>query len=113
MNTDSNSEPTRMSDDIDRLPGPLLRRLKGMGQLLRPVVFVGKDGLSTGLVASVDQALSDHELIKVKFDAHKDEKKVLAPDLAARTSSRLIQRVGNVAVLYRQHPEPEKRKISA
>ena len=102
-----------MSEENQRLAGPLLRRLKSMGQLLKPVVFVGKDGLSTGLVASVDQALSDHELIKVKFDAHKEEKKVLAPDLAARTSSHLIQRVGNVAVLFRQHPEPEKRKISA
>lgn len=95
-----------------KLAGSKLSRLKGMGQLLKPVVFVGKDGLSEGLVATVNRALADHELIKVKFDAHKEEKKVLAPDLASRTGSHLIQRVGNVAVLYRQHPDPEKRKIT-
>lgn len=93
------------------MPGPHLRRLKSMGQLLDPVVHIGKGGLTEALLASVNLALTDHELIKVKFDAHKEEKKVLAPELAVRTSSRLIQRVGNVVVLYRAHPDPEKRKI--
>jgi RNA-binding protein len=91
--------------------GAALRRLKGMGQLLKPVVHIGKDGLSDGLVASVNQALVDHELIKVKFDGHKDEKKALAPDLAQRTRSQMIQRVGNVVVLFRRNPEAAQQKI--
>lgn len=82
-----------------------------MGQLLDPIVHLGKGGLTESLLASVNQALTDHELIKVKFDAHKEEKKTLAPELATRTASHLVQRVGNVVVLYRAHPEPEKRKI--
>ena len=98
-----------MSDDA--LPGPHLRRLKSMGQLLDPVVHLGKGGLTEALLASVNLALADHELIKVKLDAHKEEKKTLAPELAARTGSHLVQRVGHVVVLYRPHPEPEKRKI--
>ncbi|MDO8349074.1 MAG: YhbY family RNA-binding protein [Planctomycetota bacterium] len=98
-----------MSDE--RLPGPHLRRLKSLGQLLKPVVHVGKGGLTPQVVATVVLALADHELIKVKFEAHKDEKKALAPELAQRTGSHLIQRVGNVLVLYRQQPEPRKRKI--
>lgn len=92
--------------------GAALRRLKGMGQLLEPVVFVGKEGLSDGLLASVNQALDDHELVKVKFESHKEEKKQLAPVLAERTRSQLIQRVGNVVVLFRQQSEPAKRKIN-
>lgn len=98
-----------MSDDS--LPGPHLSQLKSLGQLLKPVAHLGKGGLSDAFVASVDQALTLHELIKVKLEAHKDEKKTLVPELAGRTRSRLVQRVGNVAVLYRQHPEPERRKI--
>lgn len=86
-------------------------RLKSLGQLLKPVVHVGKGGLSGALLATVEQALIDHELIKVKFDALKEQKKALAPELAVRTGSRLVQRVGNVVVLYRQHPDPERRKI--
>lgn len=92
------------------LPGPLLRRLKSRGQLLDPVVLVGKSGLTPALLASVEVALNHHELIKVKFEAHKEEKKTLAPELAARSGSRLIQRVGHVVVLYRPHTDPAKRK---
>jgi RNA-binding protein len=93
------------------LPGLQLRRLKSLGQRLDPLVHVGKGGLTEALVASVDSALADHELIKVKFDARKEEKKTLAPELAARTGSHVVQRVGNVVVLYRAHPDPERRKI--
>lgn len=83
-----------------------------MGQLLDPVVHVGKGGLTDALLATVGTALDDHELIKVKFEAHKEEKKTLAPELAARSGSHLIQRVGNVVVLYRAHADPARRKIT-
>lgn len=92
--------------------GVSLGRLKSLGQKLDPVVHVGKGGLSESLLATVDQALNDHELIKVKFDALKEQKKVLAPELASKTGSRMVQRVGNVVVLYREHPDPERRKIT-
>ena len=85
--------------------------LKGRGQLLEPVVRVGHAGLSPALLASLNQALDDHELVKVKFADFKDQKKELAPRMAELTGSRLIMRVGNVAVLYRQQADPAKRKI--
>lgn len=88
-----------------------LSQLKGMGQLLEPVLKVGHAGLSDGFIASLNQALNDHELVKVKFADFKEEKKTLSPEMAERTGSRLIMRVGNVAVLYRPNAEPEKRKI--
>lgn len=84
-----------------------------MSHGLRPVVSVGKAGLSEGLIDTVRAALAEHELIKVKFEAFKDQKKTLAPELAAKTDSHVIRRVGNVLVLYRQNPDPEKRKIKA
>jgi RNA-binding protein len=85
--------------------------LKGKGQLLEPVVRVGHAGLSEAFIASLNQALDDHELVKVKFSDFKEQKKELSPQLAGRTGSHLIMRVGNVAVLYRQNPDPAKRKI--
>lgn len=85
--------------------------LKGLGQLLEPVVRVGNAGLSEGFIASLNQALDDHELVKVKFAALKEEKKALSPQLAELTHSRLVMRVGNVAVLYREQADPAKRKI--
>lgn len=99
-----------MSDS--RLPGPHLRRLKALGQVLKPVVHVGKGGLTDALVETVSQALANHELIKVKFEALKEQKKTLAPELATRTGSEVVQRVGNVVVLFRRHPEEARRKIA-
>jgi RNA-binding protein len=88
-----------------------LTKLKGMGQLLEPVLRVGHAGLSEAFLASLNQALNDHELVKVKFSDFKDQKKELAPKLAELTGSHLIMRVGNVVVLYREQPDPAKRKI--
>ena len=88
-----------------------LSKLKGLGQLLEPVVRVGHAGLSEPFLASLNQALDDHELVKVKFSDFKDQKKALTPKLAELTGSHLIMRVGNVAVLYRQQSDPARRKI--
>jgi RNA-binding protein len=66
---------------------------------------VGKAGLSPQFLQSVDEGLKHHELIKVKFDEFKDQKKELAPVLAEKTSSHLIMQVGNVVVLYRRKPD--------
>ena len=81
-----------------------IRKLKARAQHLEPMFKVGKAGLSDGFVASVAEGLSHHDLVKIKFVEFKDEKKTLAPALAEKTSSHLIMRVGNVAVLYRRLP---------
>ena len=88
-----------------------LTKLKGMGQLLEPVLRVGHAGLSEAFLASLNQVLNDHELVKVKFSDFKEQKKELAPKLAELTGSHLIMRVGNVVVLYRQQSDPAKQKI--
>lgn len=93
------------------LTGRQLGFLKGRGQLLEPLVKVGRAGLSEGFLASLNQALDEHELVKVKFTDFKEEKKTLAPAMAEKTNSRLVMRVGNVAVLYRPASDPEKRKL--
>ena len=81
-----------------------IRDLKARAQSMRPALTVGKEGLSDGFVRSIDEALSRHELVKVKFGEFKEQKKTLAPLLAGRTSAHLITRVGNVVVLFRRKP---------
>ena len=83
------------------LTNPEIRKLKARAQRLEPMFKVGKAGLSEGFVKSVDEGLAHRELVKVKFVEFKEDKKTLAPELAEKTSSQLIMRVGNVAVLYR------------
>jgi RNA-binding protein len=85
-----------------------IRALKAQAQRLKATLKVGKEGLSPQFLAALDETLKHHELIKVKFDGFKEQKKELAPQLAEKSRSRLVTRVGNVVVLYR--PEPVKDK---
>ena len=81
------------------------RALKARAQRLKAMLKIGKDGLSPQFLAAVDETLKYHDLVKVKFDEFKEQKKELAPQLAEKTGSHLVTRVGNVAVLYRPRPE--------
>ena len=84
-----------------------IRKFKSAAQLLEPMFKVGKAGLSEGFLRSVDVALSQHELVKIKFAEFKEQKKELAPLLAEKTASHLILRVGNVLVLHRPRQAAE------
>ena len=78
---------------------------------LRPVVQIGKNGLTEQLYAALEHELDAHELIKIKFMEFRDEKPELAEELAERTRSTLIGIIGNIAIVYREQADPEKRKI--
>jgi RNA-binding protein len=86
-----------------------IRDFKAQAQRLKATLKVGKEGLSPQFLAALDGVLKHHELVKVKFDEFKEQKKELAPQLAEKTASHLIARVGNVAVLYRPKPVAEER----
>jgi RNA-binding protein len=81
-----------------------IRALKAQAQRLKATLRIGKEGLSPRFLAALDDALKHHELVKVKFDDFKEQKKELAPQLAEKSRSHLVTRVGNVVVLYRPKP---------
>jgi RNA-binding protein len=86
--------------------------LRKLAHDLRPTAQVGKNGLTEQVVASVHEALSAHELIKVKFVDHQDQRRALTDTLAEETGSTLVSIIGNVAILYRRQEDPERRKIA-
>ena len=90
---------------MQKLTNAQISRLKGQAQLMKASFKVGRDGLSPAFVAALDEALKYRELLKVKFDEFKEEKRELAPQMAERTGSYLITLIGNVAVLYRPKPD--------
>jgi RNA-binding protein len=92
--------------DMVSLTNKQISEFKARGQLLKPTIKVGKEGLTPQFIAALDEALKHNDLLKVKFADLKDQKKELAPQLAEKTGSHLIMRVGNVAVLYRPKPAP-------
>lgn len=96
---------------MEKLKGSVKKYLRSLAHHLKPVVMVGRNGISGQLIASVDAALKDHELIKVKFVEFKEEKKEIAEEVATVTKSDVVGIIGNIVIFYRQHPHPEKRKI--
>ncbi len=78
------------------------RELKARAQRLEPVVKLGHSGMSDAFLKSLDEALAQHGLVKIKFSDHKEDKKMLAPQIAERTGSVLLMRVGHVAVFLRR-----------
>ena len=63
---------------------------------------VGKDGISPAFLNAVREALDHHELVKVKFDEFKEQKKELGPQLAGMVRAHIIMQVGHVIVLFRR-----------
>ncbi len=84
-------------------------RLRGEAQLLSPVVMVGHEGITEGVINMLNQALYDHELVKVRFQDFKDLTKDLANELKTKTLSELIATTGFTAVFYRENPEKHKQ----
>lgn len=84
--------------------------LKGLAHPLKPVVMLGNNGLTEGVLAEIEQALQHHELIKVKIAAEERETKALIADAIVRETKAInVQVIGNMLVLYR--PSTEDRKI--
>ena len=95
-----------------KLSNSIVSKLKSIAQKLEPILALGKSGASEAFLKSLDEVLGQHELVKIKFAAFKDERKTLAPQLAEKTNSHLVWVVGHVAVFYRQQPDPAKRKVA-
>ena len=97
---------------MDDLKSNQKNHLKGLAHGLKPAVQMGKNGLTEAVVQTISRALDDHELMKVKFLSHKEEREELSRLLAERTGSELVAVIGNIAILYRQASEPVKRQIT-
>jgi RNA-binding protein len=91
------------------IKGGAARHLRALGHDLAPVVSIGKDGMTEGLVDATKAALLTHELIKVRVqqEAPVDRKEV-AGELAARTDSGLAQILGRTFLLYKRNPKKPK-----
>lgn len=83
--------------------------LKSKANHLKPVVLIGKMGVTEDSIQSVVSALEHHELIKVKFIAFKTEKKELSETIREKTDAELVGLIGNVLILFRMNEDPEKR----
>ena len=82
------------------------KAFRSIGHHLDPVVTASENGISEGLLAELDRALNDHELIKVKLAIpDRDDRSAVLDELAEASKSEIIQKIGKVALLYRANPK--------
>jgi RNA-binding protein len=103
------------AQDSDQPKAPSLdstqrRHLRGLAHPLKPIVFVGEGGVSPAVTKALDEALTSHELVKIRLRQPTD-KKAAAHELAEASASALCGVVGHTVVLYRPHPEEPRIKL--
>ena len=71
------------------LKGYQKKHLRGIAHGLKPVVQIGREGVTAGVIRAVDEELFRHELIKVKFNdiKEKDLKETITVEVSAKTGS--------------------------
>ena len=80
--------------------------LKGLAHHLSPVVMLGGNGLTEGVLAEIDNALNHHEFIKVKIaGADRETKQLIIDAIVRETQSSNVQTIGHILVLYRPSEE--------
>lgn len=80
--------------------------LRSLGHDLKPVVMLGQHGLTENVLKEVDQALTYHELIKVKVAVgDRDLRDQIVGEIVEQVNASLIQKVGNMILLFRRNPQ--------
>ena len=92
------------------MPETDTKRLRAIGHTLRPLVTVSSKGLSANILAEIQRALHDHELIKVAVKmADREAKKATVAAICEHCGAQLVQTVGHIALLYKKAVEPNPR----
>ncbi|MEZ5544723.1 MAG: ribosome assembly RNA-binding protein YhbY [Lysobacteraceae bacterium] len=82
------------------------RYLRGLAHSLKPVILLGEKGVTPGVLAELDLALSHHELVKVRIPGEdRQVREAVVVELAEQTNAAVVQRIGHVATLYRRNPD--------
>ncbi len=104
-------EDERQPARASRLTSKERATLRGEAHHLDPLVHVGKEGISDALLASLDDALRTHELVKVQLTKSADlDAKDAARRLADAMDADVVQVIGRTTTLYRENPELERKK---
>ncbi|NQV16879.1 YhbY family RNA-binding protein [bacterium] len=86
--------------------------LKSQANTLKPLIQIGKSGLTPQSIESVTKALGSHELLKIKFIAFKEEKEKYIDMILEGSRSQFVSLIGHVLTVYREHEEKEKRNYN-
>lgn len=82
------------------------KALRAKAHHLKPVVALGQKGLTPAVLASIDEALTAHELIKVRLrGVLREDKEATVEAIAGPLAAEAVGLIGSILILYRQNPE--------
>jgi len=98
------------SKTIMQLNNDIKKRYRSIGHNLKPIVTVAGKGLTENVLAELERALEDHELIKIKIVADdRDARRALIADICQSTKATNVQEIGKIALLYRAAKKPNPK----
>jgi RNA-binding protein len=96
------------------LTGKQKRYLRSLANRIKPLVFIGKESLSSGLVEQLENELENRELVKVSVQQNAPFKAREGGELAADlTRSELVQVIGRKFVLYKRSDDDPRIELPA
>ena len=95
------------------LNGKQKSQLRALGHHRTVVVQVGSDGVTEGVIAATEQALKDHELIKVKIEDEREGRATAIEALVNGTGAEVAQTLGKTVLLFKKRKKNSKIVLTA
>jgi RNA-binding protein len=84
-----------------------IRFLRARAHHLNPVVMTGSAGLSDAVLNEIEQAVSHHELIKIKLGGtDRTRRQQMCATICERLDAAAVQTIGQMLVIYRPANKP-------
>lgn len=83
------------------------KQLRGYAQRLKPSLRIGRQGLSCGVFQEIEKSFEAQDLIKIRFEADREQVQEWADQIAARTGAECVGSVGKTASFFRQRAAPD------
>jgi len=98
-----------MTEETRKLKGKQAKYLRGLGHSLKPILHVGKSGVTPALIKQASAALETHELMKIKvLKSCPEPAKLVAEALTNQVPCQLAQLIGKTLLLYKQREDDPK-----
>lgn len=94
------------------LTGKQKRYLRSLAVNIRPIVQIGKSGLTNEILTSIRHAADARELIKVNILQNSDEAAKDVAEMIDEMGLNVVQIIGRNIVVFKVSDRKENRKIS-
>ncbi len=103
-----------MTENTPQLSPARRRALRAAAHPLKPVVSISQKGLTPSVLAEIDRCLKAHELIKLRlYGMERDAREALFAEICSALACAEVQHIGNLLVLWREHPKDDAAIKSA